>query len=97
MKRELETTSQAWEAEATVIREPHPASLSGGEGDDRNWKLPRSLQEIADVGLSTRRVFKLIALFVIIVAVEAVLLAHVPDSSTLRVYQAPEQRILVKP
>ena len=96
MKPETEITIHSWEREVTRINTTSPASPVGGEGAGDQTPLPRPLQERADFGLHTRRVVMLIALFVIIVAIEGVLLAHVPKFSTLRVYQAPEDRHLVK-
>ena len=104
MKRDEEVVSHSWEAEVTAIKTVCPQPPSGREGafpegpfPEGEGVLPRSIQEIVNVGISTRRVIKLIAIFVTIVAIEAVLLVQIPDYSTLRIYQAPENRTLVKP
>ena len=64
-----------------------------GVGQEVSPFLDRALSPWVMQGLGSI----LIALFVVIVAVEAVLLVQIPDSSTLWIYQDPENRTLVKP
>ena len=97
MRPEVEKTRQDWPAEVTAEIPARPEAMSRGEGEQLQVTLPRALQEIADEGLSTRRMARLIVLFAILVALEVVLLVHVPDVTRLRVYPSQEKTYLVKP